>query len=62
MLTRSFPQQRLGLGLNKWGYIVANEETGETKPKRCIRWGDIVTGGATVILRDGRGAKSSPGD
>jgi len=40
--------------LNKWGYIVADEE-GHTSDPRIWAGGDIVTGAATVILAMGAG-------
>jgi len=43
------------LELNKWGNIVANEETGKTNKKGIFAGGDIVTGAATVILAMGAG-------
>ncbi len=51
LLTRSTE----GLELNKWGYIVADEETGKTTRQRVWAGGDIVTGSATVILAMGAG-------
>lgn len=48
-----------GLELNKWGYIVADPETGKTKKKGVWAGGDIVTGQATVILAAGAGRKAS---
>jgi glutamate synthase (NADPH/NADH) small chain len=53
------PTSTPGLALNKWGYIVANEETGETNLKGVYAGGDIVTGGATVILAMGAGRKAA---
>ena len=41
--------------LNKWGYIVADEETGRTSNPKIWAGGDIVTGAATVILAMGAG-------
>ena len=46
------------LKLNKWGYIEANEETGETSMPNVFAGGDIVTGAATVILAMGAGRKA----
>ena len=46
------------LKLNKWGYIEANEETGETSIPNVFAGGDIVTGAATVILAMGAGRKA----
>ncbi|HOD37011.1 MAG TPA: NADPH-dependent glutamate synthase [Syntrophales bacterium] len=48
-----------GLSVNKWGYIVINEETGETSRKGVYAGGDIVTGSATVILAMGAGRKAA---
>jgi len=48
-----------GLGTTKWGYIVADEETGQTSKKGVYAGGDIVTGSATVILAMGAGRKAA---
>ncbi len=48
-----------GLKLNKWGYILADPETGKTTKKGVWAGGDIVTGSATVILAMGAGRKAS---
>ncbi|MBF0101157.1 MAG: NADPH-dependent glutamate synthase [Desulfobacterales bacterium] len=48
-----------GLALNKWGYIVADPETGKTSKKGVWAGGDIVTGSATVILAMGAGRKAA---
>jgi len=48
-----------GLELNKWGNIVADEETGKTSLKGVFAGGDIVTGAATVILAMGAGKKAA---
>ena len=40
--------------MNKWGYIVADED-GKTKKAKVWAGGDIVTGAATVILAAGAG-------
>ncbi len=48
-----------GLELNKWGYIVADEETGKTSREGVFAGGDIVTGSATVILAMGAGRKAA---
>ncbi|MCJ7830812.1 MAG: FAD-dependent oxidoreductase, partial [Desulfobacterales bacterium] len=47
------------LALNKWGYIVADPETGKTTKKGVWAGGDIVTGQATVILAMGAGRKAA---
>ncbi len=43
------------LETNKWGCIVANEETGQTSKEGVFAGGDAVTGAATVILAMGAG-------
>ncbi|WP_243438716.1 NADPH-dependent glutamate synthase [Fundidesulfovibrio soli] len=48
-----------GLELNKWGYIVVNEETGETSIPNVYAGGDIVTGAATVISAMGAGRRAA---
>ena len=48
-----------GLGLNKWGYIVADEATQATNLPGVFAGGDIVTGGATVILAMGAGRRAA---
>ncbi len=47
------------LNFNKWGNIVVNEETMETSKPGVFAGGDIVTGGATVILAMGAGRKAA---
>jgi glutamate synthase (NADPH/NADH) small chain len=47
------------LELNKWGYIVADPDTGKTSREGVYAGGDIVTGSATVILAMGAGRNSS---
>ena len=44
---------------NKWGYIIAEPETGKTTYKGVWAGGDIVSGQATVILAMGAGRMSS---
>jgi len=53
------PSSTPGLETNKWGYIVADEETGKTTKKGVWAGGDIVTGAATVILAMGAGRKAA---
>lgn len=48
-----------GLETNRWGNIVANDETMATSRKGVYAGGDIVTGGATVILAAGAGKKAA---
>jgi glutamate synthase (NADPH) small chain len=47
------------LGYNKWGNILVNEETMATSKPGVFAGGDIVTGGATVILAMGAGRKAA---
>ncbi|MBI3099580.1 MAG: NADPH-dependent glutamate synthase [Planctomycetes bacterium] len=47
------------LKCNKWGYIEADEETGRTSKPGVFAGGDIVSGGATVILAMGAGRKAA---
>jgi glutamate synthase (NADPH/NADH) small chain len=51
LLTKS----TIGLDLNKWGNIVADENTLATSKQGVFAGGDIVTGAATVILAMGAG-------
>jgi len=53
------PQTTPGLEVNKWGNIIADPETGQTSRKGVWAGGDIVTGGATVILAAGAGKKAA---
>lgn len=55
IVTKSTP----GLQLNKWGYIVADETTQATSVPGVFAGGDIVTGGATVILAMGAGRRAA---
>ncbi|MGE5805691.1 MAG: NADPH-dependent glutamate synthase [Ignavibacteria bacterium] len=48
-----------GLNFNKWGNIEVNETTMATSKKGVFAGGDIVTGGATVILAMGAGRKAA---
>ena len=43
------PASTPGLETNRWGNIVADEETGATSRAGVFAGGDIVTGAATVI-------------
>lgn len=47
------------LETNKWGTIVAEEETGQTSKEGVFAGGDIVTGAATVIKAMGAGKKAA---
>ncbi|GMV47134.1 MAG: 2-polyprenylphenol hydroxylase [Pseudomonadota bacterium] len=55
IVTKSTP----GLALTKWGYIVADETTQSTSVPGVFAGGDIVTGGATVILAMGAGRRAA---
>ncbi|MBT7668117.1 MAG: FAD-dependent oxidoreductase, partial [Bdellovibrionales bacterium] len=44
---------------NKWGNIVVNPKTMATSREGVFAGGDIVTGGATVILAMGAGRTAS---
>ena len=44
---------------NKWGNILVDEATMKTSKKGVFAGGDIVTGGATVILAMGAGRKAA---
>lgn len=52
-------QSTPGLGLNKWGFIEADEATQATSLPGVFAGGDIVTGGATVILAMGAGRRAA---
>ena len=47
------------LDFNRWGNIVVDEETMATSKPGVFAGGDIVTGGATVILAMGAGRKAA---
>jgi glutamate synthase (NADPH/NADH) small chain len=53
------PQSVKGLEITKWGTIVVNEETMQTALPGIFAGGDIVRGGATVILAMGDGKKAA---
>lgn len=48
-----------GLDTNKWGNITVNDDLMLTSRKGVYAGGDIVTGGATVILAAGAGKKAA---
>ena len=48
-----------GLATQKWGGIIADEETGATSIPGVYAGGDAVTGAATVILAMGAGKKAA---
>ena len=45
--------------VNNWGNIIADEKTSGTTMPAVYAGGDIVTGGATVILAMGSGRKAA---
>ncbi len=53
------PQTIKGLEVTKWGTIVVDEETMQTAIPEIFAGGDIVRGGATVILAMGDGKKAA---
>ena len=57
IITQSTP----GLGLNKWGNILADDASQATTLPGVFAGGDIVTGGATVILAMGAGRRAAKG-
>jgi homotetrameric NADPH-dependent glutamate synthase len=57
IITKSTPN----LSLNKWGNIVADDVTQATSLPGVFAGGDIVTGGATVILAMGAGRRAAKG-
>ena len=48
-----------GLDTQRWGGIIADEETGKTSRDHVYAGGDAVTGAATVILAMGAGKKAA---
>jgi len=48
-----------GLKTNKWGYIIADADTGATSHPGIFAGGDIVSGSATVILAMGTGRRAA---
>lgn len=52
-------QSSKDLALNKWGNIVADDATQATNLPGVFAGGDIVTGGATVILAMGAGRRAA---
>ena len=50
-----------GLNTTKRGYIQADETSQKTSRKGVFAGGDIVTGGATVILAMGAGRRAAKG-
>jgi len=52
-------QATAGLALTSWGYIVADDSTQATNLPGVFAGGDIVTGGATVILAMSAGRRAA---
>ncbi len=52
-------QSQPDLELNKWGNIIADPDTQATNLQGVFAGGDIVTGGATVILAMGAGRRAA---
>lgn len=55
LLTSETPDMKL----NKWGYVIADEQSGKTTKQAVWAGGDIVTGAATVILAMGAGRQAA---
>lgn len=53
------PQTFTGLEITSWGTIVVNSDTMQTAEEMVFAGGDIVRGGATVILAMGDGRKAA---
>jgi glutamate synthase (NADPH/NADH) small chain len=53
------PQTTPDIKVNKWGNITVDPDTGRTSKKGVFSGGDIVRGGATVILAMGDGRKAA---
>ena len=53
------PNAFAGLNISKWGTIIVNQETLQTDLPGVYAGGDIVRGGATVILAMGDGRKAA---
>lgn len=53
------PQTTPDVKLNKWGNITIDVDTGKTSKKGVFAGGDIVRGGATVILAMGDGRRAA---
>lgn len=53
------PHTTPDLKVNKWGNIIVNQDNGKTNKKGVLSGGDIVRGGATVILAMGDGRRAA---
>ena len=57
--TRCFPRTDAELEQTRRGTLVADDATGRTTKRGVFAGGDIVTGGATVILAMGAGRRAA---
>lgn len=55
------PSSFKGLDVSKWGTIIVDEQTMQTADRMIFAGGDIVRGGATVILAMGDGRRAAKG-
>ncbi|MDR0725386.1 MAG: NADPH-dependent glutamate synthase [Prevotellaceae bacterium] len=53
------PRSVKGLNVSKWGTVIVNEETMQSDVPMIFAGGDIVRGGATVILAMGDGRRAA---
>ena len=53
------PQSTEGLETSKWGTVIADEASGQTRKAKVWAGGDIVTGAATVISAMGAGKRAA---
>ena len=53
------PNSIKGLQISKWGTIIVNQETMQSDLPDIYAGGDIVRGGATVILAMGDGRRAA---
>ena len=53
------PSSIKGLDVSKWGTVIVNQETMQSDVKDIFAGGDIVRGGATVILAMGDGRRAA---
>jgi len=53
------PSTFKGLQISKWGTIIVNQDTMQSNLPDVYAGGDIVRGGATVILAMGDGRKAA---
>jgi glutamate synthase (NADPH/NADH) small chain len=58
-LSRLLRRTTADLEHTRWGTLVVDPDTGETRKPGVWAGGDIVTGGATVILAMGAGRRAA---